>query len=346
MVTHQNVVFTCESVSEYLRLTDRDRILNVLPLSFDYGLYQLLMACALGATVVLERTFAFPASTASRIEQEGVTVVPGVPSIFARLLALERSTQLRLPSVRTVTNTAAALPIDFHEALRRLFPNALIFRMYGLTECKRVAYLEPELIDERPGSVGKAIPGTEAFVLRADGSRAEPGEVGILHVRGPHVMAGYWRKPDLSAEMLRDGSIPGERVLCTQDRFRTDESGFLYFVGRTDDIIKTGGHKVSPAEVENALYAIVGITEAAVVGRTDPVLGERVVAYVAVDAPELDEPRLRRLCRERTRATTRACRDSHSSGAAEDRERQDPKGEPRELASFRPLRATVGRVFG
>jgi long-chain acyl-CoA synthetase len=299
MMTHQSVVFTTESVSDYLRLTAGDRILNVLPLSFDYGLYQLLMACAVGATLVLERTFAFPAATARRVEQERVTVVPGVPSIFARLLSLERSTSLRLPSVRAVTNTAASLPPDFDDALQRLFPNALIFRMYGLTECKRVAYLEPELIGERPGSVGKAIPGTEAFVLTSDGSRAGSGEVGILHVRGPHVMAGYWRKPDLSAQMLVDGPLPGEKMLCTQDRFHTDEDGFLYFVGRTDDIIKTAGQKVSPAEVENALYAITGVTEAAVVGRSDSVEGERVVAFVAVDSAELDEPTLRRLCRER-----------------------------------------------
>ena len=155
--------------------------------------------------------------------------------------------------------------------------------MYGLTECKRVSYLEPELIDAKPGSVGKPIPGTEAYVLSADGQPVSPGATGILYVRGPHVMAGYWNRPDLTAQMLKPGKLPGERVLCTHDLFRIDEEGFLYFVGRTDDIIKTRGEKVSPVEVENALHRIPGVREAAVVGVPDPHLGEAVRAYVVVD---------------------------------------------------------------
>jgi len=182
-----------------------------------------------------------------------------------------------------VTNTAAALPAAFQQQLHEVFPNALIYRMYGLTECKRVCYLEPELADSKTESVGKAIPGTEVFLLTAEGEPVPPGETGILHVRGPHVMLGYWKQPELSARMLKAGKLPGERVLCTQDWFRMDEEGFLYFVGRSDDIIKTRGEKVSPVEVENVLHGMPGIREAAVVGVADTLLGQIIRAYVALE---------------------------------------------------------------
>ncbi len=283
MQTHQAMVFTTGSLIEYLRLTENERILCVLPLSFDYGLYQLLMSVALAACLVLERSFTFLGQVLERMRQERITVFPGVPTIFATLLAAHRRSALCLPAVTRVTNTAAALPDEFSAGLREIFPNALIYRMYGLTECKRVSYLAPELIDAKPGSVGKAIPGTEVYLLSADGTPVPAGEVGILYVRGPHVMAGYWNRPDLTAEMLKPGKLPGERVLCTHDLFRMDEEGYLYFIGRTDDIIKTRGEKVSPVEVENALHRIQGVREAAVVGVPDALLGEAIRAYVATD---------------------------------------------------------------
>jgi long-chain acyl-CoA synthetase len=296
MMSHGSMVFAAGSIAEYLRLSDDDRILNVLPLAFDYGLYQLLMAIRVGGTLVLERSFAFPAQTLKRVEEEQVTVFPGVPTVFATLLSTK--TRTPHPSVRRVTNTAAALPPSFHDGLHVLFPNALIFRMYGLTECKRVSYLEPELVEAKPTSVGRPIPGTEAFVLDEEGRPVQPGETGILYVRGPHVMAGYWRAPELTAEMLKEGPVPGERMLCTHDNFSIDEDGFLYFVGRTDDIIKTRGEKVSPIEVENALFSIDGVKEAAVLGFADEILGEAIRAYVVLeDGASLGEAEIIAACR-------------------------------------------------
>jgi long-chain acyl-CoA synthetase len=300
MVTHANMVFTAGSLCEYLRLGPEQRILNVLPLAFDYGLYQLFMAVRMGATLVLERSFVYPAQVLKRMEEEDVTVFPGVPTVYATLVGMHEREPLAFPSVERVTNTAAALPPSFHDPLREIFPNALIFRMYGLTECKRVSYLEPELLDTKPTSVGKAIPGTETLVLDEKGERVAPGETGVLHVRGPHVMVGYWRLPDRTAEMLVEGPLPGERMLCTHDHFTIDEEGFLYFVGRSDDIIKSRGEKVSPAEVEDALYAISGIREAAVIGVPDELLGEAVHAYVALDeGSTLTERDVIAGCRER-----------------------------------------------
>jgi acyl-CoA synthetase (AMP-forming)/AMP-acid ligase II len=196
------------------------------------------------------------------------------------MIATGKQTGLKFDCIEKVTNTAAALPAEFIPDLKMIFPNALIFKMYGLTECKRVCYLEPELVDVKPNSVGKAIPGTEVFLLSADGEPVQPGEAGILYIRGPHVMAGYWNKEDLSKEMLKLGKIPGERILCSNDLFKMDEEGFLYFQGRTDDIIKTRGEKVSPLEIEKTIYKINGVKEVAVIGIADKVMGESIVAFV------------------------------------------------------------------
>jgi len=297
MQTHQSMVFAAESLIEYLRLSEDHRLLCVLPLAFDYGLYQLLMAVRLGATLVLERSFTYAAAVMQRMREHNVTVFPGVPTIFAMLLSAHGREKLCFPSITRVTNTAAALPDDYVPKLREIFPNALIYKMYGLTECKRVCYLEPELVDAKPGSVGKAIPGTEVFLLSPEGQPVPAGEVGILHVRGPHVMLGYWKRPDLSAQMLKPGRLPGERVLCTHDHFRMDREGFLFFVGRSDDIIKTRGEKVSPVEVENVLHGIDGIREAAVVGVPDELLGQAVRAYVVLEpGTALDEKKIRARC--------------------------------------------------
>jgi long-chain acyl-CoA synthetase len=300
MMTHSSMLFASESIAEYLRLSPEHRILSVLPLAFDYGLYQLLMSVRVGATLMLERSFAYPAQIVRALSDRRATVFPGVPTVFATLLSIHERSPLSFPDVERLTNTAADLPAAFHDPLRHIFPSALIFRMYGLTECKRVSYLEPELLDSKPMSVGKAIPGTEAIVLDADGLPVVPGETGVLHVRGPHVMAGYWRQPELSAHMLREGPVPGERMLCTHDYFTVDEDGFLYFVGRSDDIIKTRGEKVSPVEVENVLYAIPGVREAAVLGVPDDLLGEAVHAYVALDdGVELTPQAIVAACRDR-----------------------------------------------
>ncbi len=300
MLSHQNMAFAQASLVEYLRLSADDRIVNVLPLAFDYGLYQALMAVHLSATLVLESSFSFPAKVIQRVRDEQVTVFPGVPTVFATLLSMHRERPLELPSVRTFTNTAAHLPDEYVPGLLQMAPGASIYRMYGLTECKRVCYLEPELALTKPSSVGKAIPGTEVFILDDAGERVPPGVTGTLHVRGPHVMMGYWNLPDETAHMLKPGPFPGERMLCTHDLFRADEEGFLYFVGRTDDIIKSRGEKVSPVEVENVLATIPGIKEAAVIGVADALLGQAIRAFVVLDPDVvMSERQFRRACLER-----------------------------------------------
>ncbi len=198
MMTHQSMVFTSWSLIEYLRLTENDRIILLLPLAFDYGLYQLLMAITIGGTLIIEQSFIFLASIYEHIEKYKPTVFPGVPTIYAMMIESTKKNGFAFDSIEKITNTAAALPTEFIPDLKKVFPNALIFKMYGLTECKRVCYLEPELLDIIPGSVGKAIPGTEVFLLSPEGNPVAAGEPGILYIRGPHVMLGYWNNEELS----------------------------------------------------------------------------------------------------------------------------------------------------
>lgn len=285
MLTHLNMVSAARSVSGYLGLCSTDRIVCCLPLAFDYGLYQVLMALTVGACVVLERSFAFPAAVVRVMAEERVTVFPGVPTIFSILLGREGILDTHDCShVRAITNTAASLPPVHIQRLKARFPNARIFSMYGLTECKRVTYLPPEDIERRPTSVGRGMPNEEVYLVDPDGQRLPPGSVGELVVRGSHVMRGYWRRPDETAQRLRPGPYPGEMVLYSGDIFRMDEEGYLYFVGRSDDIIKSRGEKVSPKEVENVLYGMPAVLEAAVIGVDDDVLGQAVHAFVVVDA--------------------------------------------------------------
>ncbi len=283
MMTHRNIDAAAQSITTYLENTADDVILNVLPISFDYGLYQMLMAMRLGATLVLEKSFVFPQAVFDVMQRERVTGFPIVPTMAALILQMRDLAPGRFPDLRYITNTAAALPPAHIARLQELFPGVRLYSMYGQTECKRCTYLPPQELAVRPGSVGIAIPNTEAYVVDEGGARVAPGETGELVIRGPHVMQGYWRDEAATAKALKPGPLPSEKVLHTGDLFRTDADGFLYFVGRKDDIIKSRGEKVSPKEVENVLYALPGIREAAVVGVPDPVLGHAIKAVVALE---------------------------------------------------------------
>lgn len=300
MLSHLNMLTAARSITSYLGNTTDDVILCALPFSFDYGLYQMIMAFAAGGRLVLEKSFAYSAEMLRLMVDEGVTGFPGVPTMFAMIEDLKHLPSYDFSRVRYVTNTAAALSPRLLFRLREIFPAARVFSMYGLTECKRCSYLPPEEIDRRPASVGVAIPNTELWVVDEHGTKLGPNAVGQLVVRGATVMQGYWRKPEATARRLRPGPSPGEMVLFTGDLCRFDEDGFLYFVSRMDDIIKSRGEKVAPREVEHTLLAIPGVREAAVVGAPDPLLGQAVVAFVVpADGASLTAGALRRECQKR-----------------------------------------------
>ena len=281
---HSNIVFVAGSICQYLESSEADVVLNVLPLSFTYGLYQLFTTFRVGATLVLENSFAYPASVLQQMEREQVTAFAGVPTIFAMLLRMDL-TAFDLSALRYLTNAAAPLSPDQVLEIHRRFPKAKFYSMYGQTETARSLFLPPRLLEQKPGSVGMAIPGTENWVESESGGRLGPGEVGELVVRGRHVMRGYWGDEPATAARFRPGSSLGERIFHTGDLFRTDADGCFYFVSRKDDIIKTRGEKVAPKEVENVLCRLKGIVAAAVVGVPDPILGQAIKAVVLTDAP-------------------------------------------------------------
>ena len=300
MLTHRNMLTACTSISAYLDVRTKDVILCFLPLSFDYGLYQMLMAFRAGARLILERSFAFPTQVLKRMSEEKVTGFPGTPTVFAILGELKGSLPYDFSHVRYVTSTTSALPQKHIRIIGNMFPKAQIFSMYGLTECKRCTYLPPADLERKRGSVGIAIPNTEIWVVDNNGHRVGPGVEGQLVVRGATVMQGYWGKPEESAERLRPGPLLGERVLFTGDICKMDEEGYLYFVRRMDDVIKCRGEKVSPKEVEDVLLAISGVKEAAVIGVPDEILGEAVKAYVVLESgATVAERSLRLECQKR-----------------------------------------------
>jgi long-chain acyl-CoA synthetase len=281
MVTHLNVVSAATSITTYLENTSDDVVVNFLPLAFDYGLYQLLMMFKVGGTLVLHDSFAFPAVILESIAREAVTGLPIVPTVSAMLLQMDL-TKYSFPKLRYITNTAAALPVEHILRLRSLFPQVSLYSMYGLTECKRVSYLPPDQLDVRPASVGRGMPNEEVYIVDENGDRVGPGVAGELVIRGANVMKGYWELPEETDRCLRPGPLPGERVLYSGDLFRADDEGFLYFIGRKDDIIKTRGEKVSPREVEDIIYQLDGVAEAAVIGIPDPVFGSAIKAILTV----------------------------------------------------------------
>lgn len=281
VLSHENLRAGARIVAGYLGTSAEDRILAVLPLAFDYGLNQLLIAVRCGATLVLQRSH-FPADIARALRAHRITTMAGVPPLWVQLMAPASPLRdLELPDLHTITNSGGAFPVELLRRYRERLPGVRIFLMYGLTEAFRSTYLPPEQVDERPRSIGKAIPETEILVLDPSGRPCEPGEVGELVHRGPTVALGYWRDPEATARVFRPdpSGAPGLAV-HSGDRVRRDEEGFLHYVGRADQLLKCSGYRLNPEEVEEVLLASGLVQEAVVRGEPDEAAGTRLVAHV------------------------------------------------------------------
>jgi long-chain acyl-CoA synthetase len=301
MLSHANMDAVSGSICAYLQSQASDVILSALPLAFGYGLYQVLTAFRTGATVVLEKQFLYPYQYIEQLKKEQATTLPLVPTISALLLNLKELDARDFASVRCITNAAQAMPASHVRRWRELLPHARFYSMYGQTECARVSYLPPELVDAKPTSVGAAIPDTEAWIENEQGEvLTAPGQPGELIVRGPHVMLGYWNRPEETERALRPGRYPGERELRTGDLFQQDADGHLHFIARKDELIKTAGERVGPREVESALYEMQAVREAAVIGVPDDVLGSAIKAFVALhDGASLTQAEVIKHCQRR-----------------------------------------------
>jgi len=286
MLSHAQVMAGSSIVSKYLGITMAERILAVLPFSFDAGLNQLMTAFQQGGALVLIN-FVFAREIVQTLLQERITGLAGVPTLWSLLVQSSSSLQQHqsLP-LRYITNTGGAMPQPVLAALRRLLPTTKIFLMYGLTEAFRSTYLPPEELERHPTSMGKAIPNTEILVVNEEGRPCKPGEIGELVHRGPTVSMGYWGQPALTAQVLRQHPFlppelgSDEKVCYSGDLVKMDEEGFLYFVGRRDTMIKSSGFRISPTEVEEILFQSGRIRGAAVIGVPDDVLGQAVKAFV------------------------------------------------------------------
>ena len=205
-----------------------------------------------------------------------------MPSVLALLMQADPA-RYDLSALRYITSMGAALPAGLLRQIREALPRVLLYSAYGMAEASYSLGLTPDQADLRPTSVGKPYPGTQAWLVGDDGRRLGPGGQGELVVQGGHVRSGYWNDPEATARRFRPGPVPCERVCFSGDVFRTDEEGYFYFVGRNDEMIKSGGKKVAPREIENTLQSLPGIVEAAAVGIPDPLLGQVIKAYVVLD---------------------------------------------------------------
>lgn len=285
VLSHRNMVIGAKSVASYLANTSEDTLLAALPLSFDAGFSQLTTAFHVGARVVL-LNYLLPRDLMNTVVRERVTGLTGVPPLYIQLAQLKWPESVT-EHLRYFANTGGRMPEDTLKRLRNLLPRTKPYLMYGLTEAFRATYLEPEEADRRPDSIGKAIPNAEILVLRDDGTPCAPNEPGELVQRGALVAMGYWNDQEKTAERFKPlppciaGREPGlvlpELAVFSGDTVRQDEEGFLYFIGRRDEMIKTSGYRVSPTEVEEVLYTTQLVGEAAAFGVAHPKLGQAIV---------------------------------------------------------------------
>ena len=280
-LSHANLCSNVLAITEYLGLSSDDRVLGVLPFYYVYGKSVLNTHAAVGGSVVIENRFQYPSVALDSLEKWHCTGFSGVPSTFAILLNRSNFSDRALPHLRYVTQAGGAMSPDLTRRLISTLPGKQIFVMYGATEASaRLAYVPPESLADKVGSIGKAIPGVELSVQRPDGSEVDPGEIGEIIARGPNIMLGYWDDPVSTAGVL------DERGYHTGDLARYDEDGFLFLEGRSKDFIKAGAHRISAREIEDAISATGEVHECAVIGLPDELLGERIVAYVVPMTPD------------------------------------------------------------
>ena len=303
VLSHRNMVAGAASVASYLENTAADTLLAVLPLSFDAGFSQLTTAFHAGARVVL-LNYLLPQDVIKALAQERVTGLTAVPPLYMQLVQSEWPAVIG-EHLRYFANTGGRMPLETLTALRRKVPRAKPFLMYGLTEAFRSTYLPPEEVDRRPDSIGKAIPNAEILVLREDGTPCEPDEPGELVHRGALVGMGYWNDAAKTAERYKvlpgreGGFVLPEIAVFSGDTVRRDRDGYLYFIGRRDEMIKTSGYRVSPTEIEEVLYDTGHVGEAAAFGIAHDTLGQAIVAVVTAKGATVDPADLVAACRAR-----------------------------------------------
>lgn len=290
VVTHRNLVDTARNSTTHLEVSKDERILCPVALNFDYGLNQLGSTLCKGCTLVLYK-YLLPSALLRTLAERKITGLPALPPIWAQVfnprLARIEEGSYDFSSLRYIANTGAKLPVPIVRKIRETFPKARLYLMYGLTEAFRSTYLDPDEVDRRPDSIGKALPNVEIEIVNERNERCKPGEIGELVHRGAGITRGYWNSPELTAKVFRQnpllaGKFYTDTVVYSGDLARRDEDGFIYYVGRKDHQIKTCGYRVSPTEVESLIMECPGVSEVVVYGTDDPELGAKLCAVVSL----------------------------------------------------------------
>jgi len=290
MLTHHNIVVGAQIVSTYLGNTAEDRVLSVLPLNFDVGMNQFTCMLRVGGTLVLQHS-QLPGELLKSLRKHRITGLAGVPGVWALLNQNKKSLQREpLTELRYISNTGGMIPGPHLDSLIELLPHTQVFLMYGLTEAFRSTFLDPSQVSRGPACIGKAIPDTDIWVVRPDGTETDPDEVGELIHRGPTVALGYWGDPVKTSQVYRPNpfappeTMGRDQVVYSGDLVRRDPAGFLYYEGRRDEQIKTQGYRVSPLEIEELVHATGLVHEAAAFGKKDDSLGQRIVVVCSLKA--------------------------------------------------------------
>lgn len=301
VLSHRNLTVGAASVASYLAIDAHDRLLAVLPLAFDYGLNQITTALRMNAEAIL-MDYLLPREVIKVAARHAVTGLAGVPPLWNQLAHLEWPDEA-VDNLRYITNSGGAMPQATLGNLRERLHRTKVYLMYGLTEAFRSTYLPPEQIDQRPTSMGQAIPSAEILVVRPDGSECAPNEPGELVHRGVLVAQGYWNDAERTQARFRPApnALPGlpnpELAVWSGDTVYRDEDGYLYFVARDDAMIKSSGYRISPEELEDAVYATGTVAMCAALGKPDPALGQKIV-LVLKPGPGFDADALRRTLRQ------------------------------------------------
>ena len=277
MLSHLNTVSNMTSICRYLQLGAADRVMAVLPFSYIYGKSLLLTHLQVGGSVVIDNRFTYPDVVLKNMVETEVTGFAGVPSTFTLLLNRSSLRKMRFPALRYITQAGGAMAPAVQQKVAEAFAPAQLYIMYGATEAApRLSYLDPAVLPRKWGSIGKAVPNVELLIVDGEGQEVAQGETGEIAARGSNIKQGYWKSPEGTASVLKNG------LYLTGDLGRTDEEGYFYVVGRKKDIIKVKGYRVSAKEIEEVLLEMEGVHEAAVIGVEDEVLGEAIKAFVVL----------------------------------------------------------------
>jgi len=293
-LSHKNLYSNMISILTYLPITENDRFINVLPFYYSYGNSVLHTHLMRGASVILINSMMFPNKVLEAIEEHKATSISGVPSTFIILLNHSNMDAYKLGSLKYITQAGGPMAPAITTGLIEKLPDSMIYIMYGQTEASaRLTFLEPSRVVDKMSSIGKPIPGVEISIINEDGSQAEIGETGNLFARGDNIMLGYWKDKDMTESVIND-----KGWLNTGDLAKIDEEGYLYIIGRSSEMIKSGAHRISPKEIEEVLLYLSEVQECAVVGVEDDILGEAIKAYIVTNQNEIDQLKVKKYCKE------------------------------------------------